>query len=452
MNPNTQVFWGTIPESEPGTPRRAELTRIAQECMSRARAAVTLASPFFGSLIASMPSRAVWMDDEQLPGFVGTAATDGTTFYYNPAFILTLSDPETRGLVVHEVLHAAFDHVIRCGSRDFDLWNIAADFVVNHTIENNRPVGADWTLPSGSLRSWKLGGLSVDQAYARLARSRGKSVAQLRNLFRDLAGGGGAGGRRPDAGGGAGRAGMGDEVERRIRRRFTVMLPHKGNPEERAALSRLWAERMAMAAEAARRAGCMTAGVEEVVSSRLNPVVDWRDVLQYFLQETITQDMTWSRPNRRFVSQGLYLPSSTTITTGEVIVIIDTSGSCAEDAPQFLAEIAGMLASIPTLTVRVLSCDTECTEIGLWGPETETPDVRHGVTLTGFGGTDLAPPFRMIREKDWSPAAVVYLTDMWGPYPASDLEPPCPVLWVVTPGGDKSPKGLAFGTVVMMCE
>ena len=54
MNPNTQVFWGTIPESKPGTPRRAELTRIAQECMSRARAAVTLASPFFGSLIASI--------------------------------------------------------------------------------------------------------------------------------------------------------------------------------------------------------------------------------------------------------------------------------------------------------------------------------------------------------------------------------------------------------------
>ena len=80
------------------------------------------------------------------------------------------------------------------------------------------------------------------------------------------------------------------------------------------------------------------------------------------------------------------------------------------------------------------------------------PDLRHGVKLTGFGGTDFAPPFRMIREKEWSPAAVVYLTDMWALFPPADLEPPCPVLWVVTPGGDSSPSELPFGTVVMMGE
>jgi len=64
-----------------------------------------------------------------------TAATDSSDIYYNPNYLLSLLPSQQDGLSLHEVLHAALLHVLRRGVRDAQLWNIAANIVVNGIID-----------------------------------------------------------------------------------------------------------------------------------------------------------------------------------------------------------------------------------------------------------------------------------------------------------------------------
>ena len=64
-----------------------------------------------------------------------------------------------------------------------------------------------------------------------------------------------------------------------------------------------------------------------------HPPVDWRDVLRAFVAAAACNDYSWSRPNRRFVWQGLYLPGLHSEDIGEVVIAIDTSGSVGDRGP-----------------------------------------------------------------------------------------------------------------------
>lgn len=67
---------------------------------------------------------------------VKTAATDGKTVYYSPKFFETLSDEEKMFVYAHEVMHVAFNHILRSKDRDHKLWNIATDAVINQMLKS----------------------------------------------------------------------------------------------------------------------------------------------------------------------------------------------------------------------------------------------------------------------------------------------------------------------------
>lgn len=67
---------------------------------------------------------------------IGTAGTDGKIVYYAPRFFKTLTDDEKVFVLAHEVLHVAFDHVLRCKDRDKKLWNKATDAVINQILQH----------------------------------------------------------------------------------------------------------------------------------------------------------------------------------------------------------------------------------------------------------------------------------------------------------------------------
>lgn len=115
--------------------------------------------PFFATLALFADYR----EDATLP----TAATDGRTVFLNPDFFATLSPPEAQGVLLHEVLHAALLHPLRRGTREPELWNLAADMVVNGMIDAECP---DFRLPEGAVRDPAHAHLSVEELYALLLR------------------------------------------------------------------------------------------------------------------------------------------------------------------------------------------------------------------------------------------------------------------------------------------
>ena len=63
------------------------------------------------------------------------------------------------------------------------------------------------------------------------------------------------------------------------------------------------------AAEAAKAQGKLSGNLESIISDITDPKVDWKAVLARFLRANNKSDFTWVRPNRRFISRGMYLPS-----------------------------------------------------------------------------------------------------------------------------------------------
>ena len=97
-----------------------------------ARIALLLKHPFFGNLATRL--KLVNAND-----WCPTAGTDGRYFYYNTKFIDSLTPKEAEFLFGHEVLHNVFEHMlVRIGTRQPTLWNIAADYAVNQILVENK--------------------------------------------------------------------------------------------------------------------------------------------------------------------------------------------------------------------------------------------------------------------------------------------------------------------------
>jgi predicted metal-dependent peptidase len=78
--------------------------------IQKARTALLLDHPFFGSLLFRLGARPTTS--------IQTMATDGISLFYNPDFVDTLNAAELIGTLAHEVLHPALQHHTRQGDRN----------------------------------------------------------------------------------------------------------------------------------------------------------------------------------------------------------------------------------------------------------------------------------------------------------------------------------------------
>jgi len=213
----------------------------------------------------------------------------------------------------------------------------------------------------------------------------------------------------------------------------------EGSPAEQAQAQAEMKIQVAQAAQAAKMMGKMSANMQRLVDEVMQPKVNWRDVLRRFVEKARTDERTWARPNRRFISQGIYLPSVTGESMGELLFAVDCSGSI--DQPtlnQFAAEIRTVKEDCLPVRIHVVYFDSEVSHYESYAPEDDLDIKPHG-----GGGTAFSPVFRYAEEHGIEPVACVFLTDLYC-YDFGDA-PDYPVLWVSN-GADKAP----FGEVVSM--
>jgi len=169
----------------------------------------------------------------------------------------------------------------------------------------------------------------------------------------------------------------------------------------------------------------------------MEPKIDWRAILRRFMTEKAQDDFSWTRGNRRFVAQGLYLPSRISEGTGEIAVAIDTSGSIGQkELDAFGSEVQGIIKDARPSKIYVIYCDAEINHVDVF-----TPDDEVKFKLHGGGGTDFHPPFRWLEENQIVPKCFVYLTDGYGPFPE---EPGYPAMWAINNNQVTPPWGEHF--------
>ena len=358
------------------------LPETLEQRLSDARFRLQRTEPFFGSLLMHL--------DVVATDRVPTAATDGERMFMHPGFAATLSDTQLRGVLLHELLHAALDHVGRRGERDPHRWNVAADIVVNGIVEKAQDV----SLPKGHLREKELEHLEVEEVY----RLLGDRQAMPAPPYLDLLEG---------TGGGAG-----------------------------------WAQRIAAVKMAMEFQGHgqqdRTPAERDLLQQLATPQLDWRAVLW---RHAVRSPADFGAFDRRMVHAGLYLEELELLPT-TVAIAIDTSGSIrSAELTAFMAEVRGILDSYPGIRGELWYADA-----ALYGPHDAQSELRNPEPKGG-GGTSFEPFCRMLAERPGTLA--VYLTDGYGNFP--DTSPDNPFLWVVTPGGLASQR-FPFGEVVRLVD
>ena len=357
--------------------------------------------PFFGTLALFAEFKVT--DD------VETAATNGKVLWFNPSFVEKQGTPQLCGLVVHELLHAALQHVPRKKERNGTLWNIAADIVVNGMIRSD----THYELPDGGVEDENLAHLSVEEIYEQLNSGKVKiPTIQLLDLI---------------------AVGANGEV-------------HEGALEDAhiVDLQRHWRAAMQQAGAVARRMnkgfGKQGFGDMREIASATNEVLSWREILWQFMVAT---PFDFGGFDRRFIHRKLYLEDM----VGEsldVVIAIDTSGSIGvAELAAFWGEIQGILDAYPQIRGTLFFADAE-----LYGPYEFSKDAPIPDALGG-GGTSFCPLFKWVaeQERNGSTPVCIYFTDGYGTFPQA--APESPVLWIASPGGLES-TGFPFGSVARM--
>jgi len=346
---------------------------------------------------------------------IPTAGTNGTWAKYNPTFCEPLSAEQLFGLVLHESCHVILQHMWRRDGRDAKLWNIANDAIINRYIANR-----GYELPDGGVDlRWVTEEHSSDYVYNKLKQQQPQQQQQQQGNGNGDGDGDGDDEGTGDAGG---FDGTGDLYE-----------PDGAVSEADMQVT------IAAAAQMAKDCGHGTSMTARVLGALGVPNVPWSDVLRSMLTDSSAADYSYRRPSRRFIGQGLYLPSLRTDALGGLAIGFDTSGSVSpSDCDKMATEIRAIVSDLRPAFVEVIYCDSSVSSVERF--EQDDDVVLHP---TGGGGTRFKPVFDHVAQSDDFYAGMVFFTDMEGNL-AECEEPEFPVIWANVGYADYAPP---FGTV-----
>jgi predicted metal-dependent peptidase len=325
-----------------------------------------------------------------------TAYTDGTNKRYSNNFLKTLTDTEVAGLALHENLHVVLMHIPRhldLIKEDAELFNIAADMVVNALIVNLKDKALA-KLPEGGYYEEKYIGWSVREVYDDLKKSKQQNRMPQ-----------GSGMDKHDSG----------EAD-------------KLTPQQVKELSQKITEALHQGALLASKFG---AEVPRAIKDVMETKVDWRDVLRDFITTMSrgAEEYTWRRLNKRRLAQDLYMPTVISERVGEIVVAIDTSGSInGAVLSKFASELVGICHTAQPERVRVLWWDTKVHGEQVFD---NYESLLYMLKPQGGGGTEPSCVSEYLIKNRVEADCMVVLTDGFF-FGTPKWDTKIPTLWAVT--------------------
>lgn len=365
---------------------------------------------FYSVPLAHLPFRF----DDKIP----TAGTDGQAIYFNPSFATSLTVPELRFVVLHEIMHVVLLHLWRRGQRDLAVWNISLDVMVNgmllEMLANRSSKDAHWTavlkMPQDGIQDSQLFRLGTgEKVYERLMQCASKPKGKAFDVH-DWG--------RPMPGSGKGK--VGDSVERMAEQKWKVIT--------------------AQAVQVAQRSphkGELSGTFATTIQNLLQPRIRWTRYLASVATETLQDDYDWTEPDEDFLQQGIIIPEL--YSEGcQVAFALDTSGSIPDvDLRDGASEAFGLLASRGVTGVLLMGCDAQIHYERMHRKSDPLPE-----KWTGRGGTDFCPVFERIKQQYPKIKLLVYFTDGYGTFPKQ--RPGMRTIWVTKTDN----KDFPFGDVV----
>ena len=370
------------------TPEQLDSMRVdVLDRIITARVGLLLRHPFFGNMATRLKIEAA---DDWLP----TAAVDGRHLFFNTQFFNAMDNKEIEFVVAHEILHMVYDHLGRRDDRNPMLYNIAADYIVNNLLVDDR-IGKKPRIVD-CFQDFKYRGWTSEEVYDELfqeAKKNGEEAVQQLGEMLD---------EHLDWEEGDGdEDGDSDGKEGKGRPRYTKAELDQIKDEVK--------EAMIQAASAA-GAGNVPAGVQRLIKEMTESKMNWRELLRQQIQSTIKSDYTFARPSRKGQMSGAILPGMNFQDTIDLCVCLDMSGSIGNDqAADFLGEIKGIMDEYQDYKIKLWCFDTK-----VYNEQDFSADGGDDLTdyeIMGGGGTDFMVNWTYMKENDIQPKKFIMFTD-----------------------------------------
>lgn len=390
--------------------RSAKSARMSPETMRPLQDAIVRLlknRPFYGQFLLQFRRRrhrgakavAVTLSDA-----VPTLAVD-------PDHFAIFSAKEQEALLEHVIKHILHLHPSRRKERHERLWNLACDLAINPGIENlprEAPMPHRFRLPAGlSAEEYYAGLLLIPQ----LGNQIGPGIGDQKNFDQ-----GEKSARGTDT--------STDQID-------TVDDHQYWNEADRTpkALSEQVVRQMVQTAWK-RSQGETSGELQQLIQQFLKPTsIPWQQILRQFVGTAgrVGRTGTWKRPHRRF---GHATPGIRKQQFLNLVVAIDVSDSTDTQAlRERFAEQLIQISRSRQSRITVLYAGSRIQKIDRFSGHPQVSEVYRG-----GGFTDLRPVFEYAQKMQPRPAALIYLTDGFGPAPEqSDI----PTLWVLSPEGQK---------------
>lgn len=317
---------------------------------------------------------------EQIP----TAATNGKWVKYNPSFIRSITPPELVGLMLHEAWHIALLHLDRCKDVPPIIWNMAGDYVINIMITD-----AGFKIPKCGLLDPKYRGWTTHEVAKDLMNNPPPSAPDFEG---DL--------EYPS---GADK----EELE-------------QANEEIRNIVIKAYNQ-----AKLSNEVGNLPADLRKTLDDIIQPKLDWKQLMNRFIDSNIKEDYSFKRPNRKFMPEFI-MPSAYSEHISHITVARDTSGSVYPELQNAIAaQIKYLYETFTPERLTVIDCDCEIHRVFEITDNTEIDTLRE---FHGGGGTSFFPVMDWCKENGTN--VLVYFTDMYGDEILNSHGYTFPTLWI----------------------
>lgn len=332
---------------------------------------------FLATVCANLPVNI----DNSIP----TACTNGKVILINESFFMNLDKEERTFLLAHETLHVVYMHALRREQRNPLLFNYAADYVINWQLSKQ-----GFKVIDGVLIDSKYAGLSTEQVYKLLEANDGNS-GQGNPLDNDI----------------SYQTDLSDAEQQQIQNEIKDII--------------------VKSAQTVRMMGkedSIPDSIKRYLQELSKPKVNWRIVLRRFMQSLDNHDYTWSKPRKRYMPYGIYMPSLYSEALSKVTFAIDTSGSITNrQFSQFISELHGVMQQFKPQVIEVMQFDHKL----------QTHDViksvrdLQNIKCKGHGGTK--PDVALDKFNQTDSKALIVITD--GNFSEPQIKVTKPVIWCV---------------------
>jgi predicted metal-dependent peptidase len=255
------------------------------------------------------------------------------------------SDENITYLYAHTLLHIVLKHPYRQKTRDTNIWNMSCDLVINNILDTFENIGVK---PNDEIIDLDMVDKCVEEVYEILYKQ--DEDEQNQDSQRD---------EKQEAQAKVSPDPKGDKeayIYNESKRDLEEVADEKTSQGDQEKLDGIIIQALTIAKKTSHKYG----GLQIEIDTLIRPQISLQDVLKEYLTASLFEKQTtFSRPNKRYIHTGLYLPGTKKSDEFiEVYIALDSSSSVSlEEYKKFLGIIQDVCEGFYEYKVTILPFD-----------------------------------------------------------------------------------------------